>query len=95
MDGSSALDFAVALGEEFCEALSPTVPADLITPQDGYEVWRRAFGVPPTPDALAALSDAQLEQLRVACVTYFECPAVMPSHIRSAIARTRSRWPAG
>jgi hypothetical protein len=57
-------DFLSAFGEEFCTALSPPVPSDLITPHGGYEVWRRAFAADPTPAALAELSDPQVEQLR-------------------------------
>ena len=38
------LDFLSALGEEFCGALLPPVPGDLIVPHDGHGVWTRSFG---------------------------------------------------
>lgn len=88
------LDFLWAFGEELCRALSPPVPDDLIVPHDGYEVWRRAFGTEPSPVALAALDIAGLEQLRAACVGYFECPLVSTAALRLAVYRTLGRWPA-
>jgi hypothetical protein len=94
MDGASQLGFLSALGEEFCEALSPPVPWDLINPHDGSEVWWRAFGTAPTPIALVALSDLQVEQLREACAGYFECPGVSVAQVRLAVSRTLARWPA-
>lgn len=94
MDEASELDFVSALGEEFSGALSPPVPGDMIVPQDAYEVWRRVFRTEPRPDALAALTDADVERLRAACVDYFECPAVSEAHVRLAVCRTLARWPA-
>jgi hypothetical protein len=88
------LDFLTALGEEFCEALSPPVPDDMIVPQDGYEVWRRAFGADPTPAALFALDAVGVERLQAECVRYFECLAVSTSAVRTAVSRTLARWPA-
>jgi hypothetical protein len=88
------LDFLSALGEEFCESLSPPVPGNLIVPQDGYEVWLKAFGTDPSPAALAALTNDATERLRMACVEYFECPTVSVSQLRAAVARTLVRWPA-
>jgi len=94
MPEDSSSDFLIALGQEFCEALSPPVPEDLIVPQDAYEVWIRAFGRPPSPGLLASLSDAQLSRLREECERYFECPSICVEHVRSAVARTLVRWPA-
>jgi hypothetical protein len=87
-------DFFIALGQEFCEALSPPVPEDLIVPQDAYEVWIRAFGRPPSPGLLVDLSDDQLSRLREECERYFECPSISVGHLRSAVTRTLVRWPA-
>ena len=94
MDEAFELDFLSALGEEPCAALSPPVPDDLIVPQDGYEVWRRAFGADPNPAALAELTDPQVEEFRSACARYFECPAVSAAQVRLAVSRTLARWPA-
>lgn len=88
------LDFLSALGDEFCEALSPPVQDDMITPQDAREVWLLAFGAEPLPAALAALDADGAERLRAACAEYFECAAVSAESIRLAVSRTLSRWPA-
>jgi hypothetical protein len=93
-DEHSELDFIAAFGQEFCEALSPPVPHDLIVPQDGFEVWRRAFGVDPSPVALAELAEADVKRLLAVCIEYFDCPSVSEAHIRSAAARILARWPA-
>jgi len=81
------------LGEEFCGALSPPVQDDLIVPQDGYEVWQKAFGTVPSPASLVALNTDGVEQLRAACAEYFECPEVSAMAVRQALARTLARWP--
>jgi len=94
MDERSYCDFLAALGEEFCEALGPAVPEDLIVPQDGYEVWLRAFKQAPSLELLSSLSDPQLSRLRDECERYFECPAVSVQQVRSAVDRTLARWPA-
>jgi hypothetical protein len=93
-DEHSKLDFLAAFGQEFCEALSPPVPHDLIVPQDGFEVWRRAFGIDPSPVALAELSEADAKRLLAACIEYFDCPSVSETHVRLAVSRTLGRWPA-
>lgn len=94
MDEASKLDFLSAFGEEFCWALSPPVPFDVIVPQDAYEVWRRVFGADPTPSALKALTEPQVEQLQAGCALYFECPSLSAPQVRLAVSRTLARWPA-
>src|SRR4051794_30866091 len=94
MTGEPPLDFLAALGQEFCEALSPPVPEDLIVPQDAYDVWLRAFGQPPSPELLTRLSGWHLSHLRDECERYFECQSISVDHIRAAVARTLARWPA-
>jgi hypothetical protein len=90
---TSEFDFIAALGQEFCEALSPPVPHDLIAPQDGFEVWRRAFGTDPSPVALTELTDADIKRLLAVCIAYFECPSLSETHVRLAVSRTLARWP--
>jgi hypothetical protein len=87
-------DFLLAFGQEVCWALSPPVPFDRIVPQDGFEVWLRAFGEAPSAETLMSLSEAQLEHLRSECEHYFECPTISTDQLRCAIARTLTRWPA-
>jgi len=94
MTDESFADFLAALGQEFCEALSPPIPWGRIVPQDAYEVWLRAFRQRPSPGRLAQLTDAQRSHLRDECERYFECPDISAEHIRTAVARTLARWPA-
>ncbi len=84
-------DFLIALGQEFCEALSPPVPGGLIMPQDAYEVWLRAFGQPPSPGRLASLTETQLSRLREECGRYFECPSISAQAVQLAVTRTLLR----
>jgi hypothetical protein len=84
---------SAALGQEFREVLSPPVPSDLIVPQDGFEVWRRAFGTDPNPAALAELTDADIKRLLAVCIAYFECPSLSETHVRLAASPTLARWP--
>jgi hypothetical protein len=93
MTKQELLDFLGALGEEFCEAISPPVGDAMICPQDGYEVWLRAFGEPPSPTGLAQLSNSQLTHLRAECERYFECPGIRTEHVQQAVRRTLARWP--
>ena len=93
MDSHDELSFLTAFGQELCGALSPPVLDDLIVPQDAFEVWIRAFGTRPTPEALASLTDTEVERLHAACVGNFECPDITESQVRLAHARTLWRWP--
>lgn len=94
MDEQEFLDFLSALGEEFCEALCPVVGRGGVVPQDGYEVCYRVFKREPSPQMLASLTDAQLEQLRAGCEEYLGCQGVTVGHVRSFVSRTLTRWPA-
>ena len=91
MNNTPHLDFITAFGQEFCAA--HTSHEDLITPQDAYEVWKRAFNSEPTPTLLAAITEAQLKLLHTVCVSYFECNVVSLNTIRTAISQTLKRWP--
>jgi hypothetical protein len=95
MNAQQFCDFLMALGQEFCGALSPPVPENLITPQDAYEVWLATFRQEPSPERLASLSRPELSRLRDECERYFECPLISIEQTRSAITRTLARWPAG
>src|SRR4029079_4141115 len=88
MNDKNYLDFLSALGEEFCETLTPILGFGSIIPQDAFEVFIRAFDTAPQPLFLAALSEFQLEQLRVACEQYFEHRGIPIDHLRQAIGRT-------
>ena len=93
MDEQTFLDFLSALGEEFCGAMSPPVPFDLITPQDGYEVWLRTFDSDPTPAAFANITSDGIAQLVETCAEYLECEQISDAHVKEFISRTLARWP--
>jgi hypothetical protein len=94
MNEQDYMGFLLALGEAFCETLSPVVGDDTMVPQDGYEVFYQAFNQKPSPSRLAALTEADLAQLCSTCKDYFECSNVTTSHLRSMISQTLVRWPA-
>ena len=73
--------------------LSPAVPLGLADePASSKEVWRRAFGDEPSPEALAALDEAGIEHLRVTSASYFECQELSEANVRVAVSRTLARW---
>ena len=94
MNEQDCISFLSALGEEFCETLSPIVGDEDIVPQDGYEVFYRTSDQNPSPQMLALLTETELEQLRSSCEEYFECQGITIEHMRSVVAQTLSRWPA-
>ena len=92
MDEQDFINFLSALGEEFCEALSPVVGWDKVVPQDGYEVFYRALNQKPSPQLLASLSESGLEQLRASCGEYLQCQNITVGHMRLVVSRTLARW---
>ena len=93
MNDQERLDFVAAFGDEFCDALRNSVGQDGVVPQDGFEVCVRVFQEEPSPILLSALSDDQLERLRVESMKYFETDGIAIEQIRRAIARTLARFP--
>ena len=93
MNEHQRLDFLIAFGEEFCEAVTPTVGSGDVTPQDGFEVFLRVFQQEPNPQFLSSLSDSQLEQLRVGSERYFETGGISIEQLRKDVARICARWP--
>ena len=95
MDDQEYLYFLSALGDEFCDALRSVAGPHPLVPQDGYEVFLRAFDRDPTPEVLASLTAAEVEQLRAECEDYLECPGITTDHIRAFVAGVLVRWPVG
>jgi hypothetical protein len=93
MKKPNLIDFMTILGEEFCEALSPTVGWDELIPQDSYEIFCRTFNQKPSLQMLASLSESQLELLRINCEEYLECQNITVDHVRAFVAGTLARWP--
>ncbi len=94
MNERDYLDFLAALGQEFCECLSPAVGLGNIEPDDAYEVFRREFKIDPSPIFLASLSEPELERLRAGFEKFLECDGISVVQVREAATRTLARWPA-
>src|SRR5262249_43942437 len=88
------LGFLSALGEEVCAAIERVVAFGKATPQDGYEVFRRALQCEPSPKQLAALSEKELGKLRDTCRSYLKAKKLTVRHMRDWVEATLRRWPA-
>jgi ABC-type Zn uptake system ZnuABC Zn-binding protein ZnuA len=95
MDAETYADFTTALGEEYCEVVSPFCEhgAD---PHDGYEVFGKAFGFDNiTPEKLhaAQVSNADLTRIRDIARQWHESDQVTVELIGEVIRRVLWRWP--
>lgn len=64
MNDGGDLDFLSTLGREYCEVISSLVDIEPV-PQDGYEVFVRAFGDEEVTRAIVATAtDEQIDRLR-------------------------------
>lgn len=95
MDAEDFTDFVAALGEEYCEAISPRCAVEVV-PQDCYEVFGRVFGF----DALSPkrLHEAQssagaIERLRDLARAYHETDQISVDDIKRVVLRVLRRWP--
>ena len=94
MDERRRMDFEMALGQSFADAISPPVPFADASAHDCFEAVRHALGAEPTPEALASLSDGEIARLAAGVGAYFECEPPAVGQIRQAVASTLVRWPA-
>ncbi len=93
MTRESYNDFVAAICEEFAEAMASE--SIEISGADAYTV---IAGISPSilsPELLAAISDAQIEELRSGFSRYLEIAddSVAVQQISTAIFRTLHRWP--
>jgi len=89
------IDFLSALGEEYCGIIGAAVGLEVV-PQDGYEIFMRAFGTDGlTPERLhsAQASMRDLIMLRDAANSYHECSGISTGHIQDILRRVLWRWP--
>ncbi|MBC7880032.1 MAG: hypothetical protein H7Y37_01750 [Anaerolineae bacterium] len=93
MEERNFADFVTIFGEEFCEALSPVVGWENITPQDSYEIFCSAFNQKPSQQMLSSLNESQLEHLRTTCKQHIEYQGITIDHVRSFVSGTLARWP--
>ncbi len=89
------LDFLTVWGEQFASVMMEDVGAKGVAPQDAYEVFVEAFNKEPTPEALASLSEQELEVLRVKCEKVLDHAPIPAMILREAISRTLVGWPTG
>jgi hypothetical protein len=87
------LDWLTVWGDQFCEVTREEAGKLVASHQDAYEVFVEAFHKEPTPAALAALSEQELEKLRVACEKVLDRAPISATSLREAISRTLTAWP--
>ena len=87
--------FEQALGETFGEYVSPPVPFEDASPHECCEVVWHVVGCNVTPETLAAIGDAKIEELARSFGEDFECDPPTADQIRNAISQTLARWPVG
>lgn len=87
------LDFLTVRGDSFCNAMRETAGITEVVHQDAYEVFVEAFRKEPTPAALAALSEQELEILRSVCEKVLDHAPIPAASLREAISRTLVGWP--
>jgi ABC-type Zn uptake system ZnuABC Zn-binding protein ZnuA len=95
VDEQTYMDFITALGEEYCEVVSP-LAGHGAEPHDGYEVFAKMYGANEiSPEKLHAASDTEVERLRDISREWHESERIGTGHIREVIRRTLCRWPPG
>lgn len=88
-------DFEQAMGEVFCEAISPPVGFEDASAHECCEVIWECLGTEVTPKSLGLLTQEQVVRLSRRFGEYFECESPPVEKIKEAIARTLARWPVG
>ncbi len=87
------LDYFSAAIDEFHEALWPI--DDAIERHDMADPLLKVLGDPlPAPAILAALDERDVERLRDEYRVWLEVDGVETHHIREALQRLLTRWPA-
>ncbi|HVJ69342.1 MAG TPA: hypothetical protein VM510_15255 [Caulifigura sp.] len=95
MDEQTYVDFTAALGEEYCEVISPICEHGA-APHDGYEVFGTAFGDDAiTPEKLLAaqFSNSELTRIRDIAREWHESEQIGEDHVREVLRRVLRRWP--
>jgi hypothetical protein len=85
-------NFDQALGESFCDYISPPIPFDAASPHECCEVIWAVLGTNITPTQLAQLSPETIAQQ---FGEYFESEAPTVEQVQAAIDQTLFRWPIG
>src|SRR5690242_19344601 len=95
VDERTYVDFTTALGEEYCEVISPLCERGA-EPHDGYEVFGKAFGhddITPAKLHAAQLSNAELTRIRDIARQWQESDQISEDHVREVLRRVLRRWP--
>ena len=88
-------EFMQAVGECFADCVCPPVPRGNMFVADCWDVVCEAVGQEVTPARLAALTRADLERLRMAFGSYFDCGAPSLRQVKAAVEVSLARWPVG
>jgi hypothetical protein len=88
-------DFMQAVGESYADCVCPPVPHGNMFVPDCWDVLCDAVGVEVTPARLAALTSADLDRLRTALGSYFQCDPPSLRQVKAAVKVSLARWPVG
>ena len=88
-------EFMQAVGESFADCVCPPVPHDNMFVADCWDIVCKQVGDEVTPWRLATLTRADLERLRKAFGSYFECNPPSLAQVKSAVKVSLARWPVG
>jgi hypothetical protein len=88
-------DFMQAVGESFADCVCPPVPHGNMFVADCWDIVCEQVGDGVTPTRLASLVRADLERLRKAFGSYFECDPPSLTQVKEAIRVSLARWPVG
>jgi hypothetical protein len=95
VDEQTYMDFTTALGEEYCEVVSPLCEHG-VEPHDGYEVFGKVYGFDDiTPEKLhaAQVANAQVTRIRDTARQLHETEQITEEHVREVLRRVLRRWP--
>src|SRR4051794_28344418 len=88
-------EFMQAVGESFADCVCPPVPHGNMFVADCWDIVQKAVGDDVTPSLLAALTRADLERIRKAFGSYFDCDPPTLAQVKEAIRVSLARWPVG
>lgn len=83
------------VGESFADCICPPVPHGNMFVADCWDIVCEQVGDEVTPSRLAALTRTELERLRKAFGSYFECSPPSLAQVKAAVKMSLARWPVG
>jgi hypothetical protein len=84
-----------AVGESFADCVCPPVPCGNMFVADCWDIVCEQLVDEVTPSRLAALTRSDLERVRKAFGSYFECNPPSLAQVKAAVKVSLARWPVG